>query len=511
VTAAGRLSGADRVSGALAFDIGRLDPFEAASAGSLAVLGHVHETLMHRDLADGELRCGLLAAPPRPVGHQAYELVLRPRLRFADGSPLGAADVAASLRHYLTLARRPENVVAAHLGAIGSVETTSGPGTVVISTSLRGPALAQRLGMVRVVPRAHAEDGSGSVGAGPYQLAVDERPHRVLLRASAAYRGPRAARCEEVELVAELDARRRVDALCRGRCHVIEDSPPGFTAAGQLRSASVRGNNMTWLAFNCSAPPFDRTAIRRAVGHAVDRAEIAERCLGGTLRPADSLLPAWHPDHRPTPETPAHDARKARARLAAAGLAGSRCRLFVSSVSWARAQAGVVAEQLARVGLEAVVTIGNTSEFFAREAPAGDFELALCTGDPSVYGTSGAFLLSWYLAGSWPRRYLHWHDPAQAECERLLREAEEAGGAGPCAARLARVQQLAGQHVPILPLGHRRQPTAWTARLRHFRPQLTTGLDLAGTSLAADDPAPAPAAPIPGRRAGDAHSLKGEH
>jgi peptide/nickel transport system substrate-binding protein len=511
VTAAGRASRAGRVSGALAFDIGQLDPFEAASAGSLAVLGHVHESLMHRDLADGELRCGLLAAPPRKVGHQAFELVLCRGLRFGDGSSLGAADVAASLRRYLALARRSENVVATHLGAIGSVETASPPGTLVISTLLPGAALAQRLSMVRVVPRAHAEDGSGRVGAGPYQLAVDERPHRVLLRASAAYRGPRAARCEEVELVAELDAGRRVAALRRGRCHVIEDSPPGFTAVGDLRAASVQSNNMAWLAFNCSAPPFDRTGIRRAVGYALDRAEIAERCLGGNLWPADSLLAAWHPDHHPTPETPAHDERKARAALAAAGLAGFRCRLFVSSVSWARAQAGVVAEQLARAGLEVVITIGNTSEFFARDAPAGDFELALCTGDPSVYGTSGAFLLGWYLAGSWPRRYLHWDGPVQAECERLLREAENSGEAGPRGARLARVQRLAGQHVPILPLGHRCQPTAWAARLRHFRPQLTTGLDLAGTGLAADDPGPSPVAWIPGRRDANTRSLKGEH
>jgi ABC-type transport system substrate-binding protein len=78
-----------------------IDPARAILPADLAAVRAIHATLLEVD-ASGALRPALLAALPEvdPTG-RIVRLRLRPGLRFHDGSPITAADVAASLSRLL--------------------------------------------------------------------------------------------------------------------------------------------------------------------------------------------------------------------------------------------------------------------------------------------------------------------------------------------------------------------------------------------------------------------------
>jgi len=76
------------------------------------------------------------------------------------------------------------------------------------------------------------------------------------------------------------------------------------------------------LHLNLSSPPLDQLGVRKAVAHAVNRAEIVLFKGASSSRPADSVIPQGYLGHtRDVPLLP-HDPEKARALLTAAGFGG---------------------------------------------------------------------------------------------------------------------------------------------------------------------------------------------
>jgi peptide/nickel transport system substrate-binding protein len=480
----------DVIRAALAFDIGSLNPFEAASAGSLAVLRYVHEPLMRRDLGSGVLSCGLLSRLPRQLGNASYELTLRAGLRFHDGSPLTATDVAASLRTYLNGTTSKARVLGDPLSFIEAAQATNDL-CVRVDTKGQAPLLAERLALVHVLPGGRppvpSATSAKNLGTGPFRMHDIDNPAVARLERFDGYLGDWPGRSRYVELHAVIDPKARAEGLLRGRFHAIEDADPALLedggTGGLVEFAAVPGQNMTWLMFNCAKPPFNDVRVRRAVAHAVDRDAIARRVHHGNLLPADSLLAASHPDHVASARSPHYDPRLARALLEGAGAAGSHCDVFVSNASWVAAQLPIIADQLRRVGLVPTCRVGPTTSFFDEDAPRGEFQMAICSGDPTLFGTDGGFLLGWYLSGRWPRSYLHWNDEVLNRVEHELSAA--AGAETPSTRReaLGAAQRLTAEHCPILAIGHRAQPTAWSKRLRRFTPSMTTGIDVIDAEL----------------------------
>jgi ABC-type transport system substrate-binding protein len=101
------------------------DPALATWPQDLALARALHATPLTLDAA-GRLAPGLLAEVPAPqAGARSFQLTLREGLRFADGSPLTARDLAASLARLLRPeVRSPHGWVALAIG--GAEEVAEG-------------------------------------------------------------------------------------------------------------------------------------------------------------------------------------------------------------------------------------------------------------------------------------------------------------------------------------------------------------------------------------------------
>ena len=155
-----------------------LDPHHEGSTPNINALAHLYDCLVEEE-APGVLRPGL-ALSWRVVGPEAWEFVLREGVRFHDGTPFVAEDVAFTVERVRGMSATP-NPLTPFVRSIRAVEIVE-PGRVRITTDGPNPFLPRDLAYVRMLsrrihaaaePRVFAE-GRADIGTGPYRLIRSE-------------------------------------------------------------------------------------------------------------------------------------------------------------------------------------------------------------------------------------------------------------------------------------------------------------------------------------------------
>jgi len=320
-----------RYGGALAAAVVRgaidPDPAQADSVAELFLAALLHQPLLRR-APDGALVPVLLAELPRSAdGGSTFHLRLREGLRFHDGSPIRAADVAASLRR---LAGGPWAALAL------PVRTIEVLGDRELRVALAFPcprwpeALAEPAAAV-------VQQGASLRGAGPFQLRARGATH-IELRPFAGHAGGRPfLDALTIRLVADRGAAARLAAAGEVAFG------PGGTAQAPLA---------TWLvaAPGVALPP-------------VDPGDLA-RFLPASARRMEGLLP---PPHRTVPPAPGEPGAPGGAPLEL---------LFDPAVEGHQQVAERIQLRLHDRGV-AVRLVSLAAEELRRRARGGDYRLAL--------------------------------------------------------------------------------------------------------------------------------------
>jgi peptide/nickel transport system substrate-binding protein len=259
------------------------DPALATQAQDLALARALHATPLTLG-ADGRLAPGLLLEVPAPQpGGRAFRLALREGLRFADGSPLGAADLAASLaRLLLPQVGSPhawlalpivgaEAVLEGRATALSGVQVLSDR-ELVITLAFPFPAYAAALA---ALPAAVVS--SGGAGAGPFRPEGRDR----LVASATHWRGRPFA---DALVLSAPDPRATSRGLEAGAIDLSLRPEPGAGAVPlpllTVALAAVNGRRLG----EGAAP------VRRALA-GIDRADLARRFLRAPAEPLESLLP----------------------------------------------------------------------------------------------------------------------------------------------------------------------------------------------------------------------------
>jgi len=221
-----------------------------------------------------------------------WSFTLREGVRFHDGSPLTALDVAVSYERQL----RPEAPAAGRAwsallrGIPGVVKEVRAPNTRTVEfvliqpyaallTVLAHPALA-------VAKYSTAADGSGRfIGSGPYRI-VDASIGRLALEAAPGYWGgaPRAERIVFLDVSADDQAESELDA--RSLDIWLPTTPPRRSQW----AVSAPGLRIGYLAFQTEKDPFARKSLRKAIAAALDPAVLTVT-LNKAAVPLQSFLP----------------------------------------------------------------------------------------------------------------------------------------------------------------------------------------------------------------------------
>ncbi len=325
----------------LAADVTSADPHFHNTSSNNAASRHVFETLIRQD-ARQRLVPGL-ALEWRATDATSWEITLRPGVRFHDGTPLTAEDVAASLRRAGSVQGSPSSF-ALYTRAIAAVEA-AGPLLLRITTRAPHPLLPNDLSLVPIIAARHGaapteafDRGAAAIGTGPYRFAAFTAGQRFVVERNPAH-------WEGAQPWARVDQRvlrqgaARAAALLAGDVDAIEAPPPEaldrLAGPGGLLLSRTASNKVVFLFPDVgrdptpfvtdaagrpiSPNPLRDPRVREAISLAIDRAAIAERVLNGEGLPAGQVVPEGmfgaDPALRPDP----HDPARARRLLAEAG------------------------------------------------------------------------------------------------------------------------------------------------------------------------------------------------
>jgi peptide/nickel transport system substrate-binding protein len=492
-------------------------PYEFKSLNTLANDGFLGATLnalvydyLLRTGPDGRLVPDLASAVPTranggisPDG-RTLTYHLRSGVRWQDGEPLTASDVAFTFRAIMN----PNNRVGSRdpysrLLSVRALDTTT------VAVRLRAPDAALA-GMFftddsncAILPEhllgrePELNDvpfDAKPVGTGPYRVVSWDRGSMLRLAANPAYFGGKPA-IGTLELHFVPDSTVVLAQLQTGELDAVLAGDMALVQQYARLPAHIVSNvpyvGATFAAFNLERPLVGDVRVRRAIASAIDREALAQKVYHGAARAGDASRGIFSYDDDPNAPWPRFDPHAAAAELEAAGWhlapdgfrhrAGATLALqtiFSNASTADRIKAVLVQRELASVGVQANLQAIGLTQFWLHAADGG--QLALGKFDLALSGYSSDVDpdVSWLLAcreraprGFNESRYCN--PQVDAALARASRALDPAGRR----AALWRVQELVATDVPFLPLLQYREIDVMPRDLRGFTPNGTLPFD----------------------------------
>jgi ABC-type transport system substrate-binding protein len=321
---------------------------------------------------------------------KTYTFTLRPSYRFADGSPVTAANFVYAINRTLQPRMSSpattfiEDLAGAKAVLDGKATKASGLKAIGkyklrVTLTRVAPDFLARITMpffsaiktdVPVNPDGVPASAGKSIACGPYYVSTWDQGRDATLKRNPFYRGPRPHNPDQISysLGVSLEATRlRVEANETD----VGAFPPN--AAAELRdkygvnkrhtgtspSFFVRPNPVYWyLNMNMEQPLFkNNLPLRQAVNYAIDRPQMVRQhgALGGVR--TDQLIPVGLPGFKDWNLYPLKGSNYAKAgQLARGHTRGGKCEFWTFNSSFGPTVAQVVQFNLSRIGLNCNIT-----------------------------------------------------------------------------------------------------------------------------------------------------------
>lgn len=294
-----------------------LDPGNAYEYLSINILQNMEGTLLSNKPNSADLQPELAAAMPvvSPDG-LTYTYILKPGLKYADGTALKASD-------FLWALERNSGKVAGAEGGPGfliydspgvdiknsTAEDTTG--TLVIKLNQPGVFFNQLVVFPNFAPlpkdkytTAAWREPTGTtanlpVSSGPYMMTEYRQGESLVLKPNPNYVGPRMPTAGQITVKIFSTSANLKSALENGEVDVAFRSftPDQWTtvkgAGGNIKTMDLPGPSpLRFLAMNVAktGSGMENQKVRQAIAYIVDRADLNTRVFSGTVNPAYSIV-----------------------------------------------------------------------------------------------------------------------------------------------------------------------------------------------------------------------------
>jgi len=291
-----------------------LDPLFGRTNNNYSTSGCMFERLVQDDAAN-QIKPGL-AVTWRVVNPTTWEIKLREKVKFHDGTDFSADDVVFSLER----ARDVPNSPASFSSAVAGITEIKALSSLVvqIKTAQPLPQLMEQIGRAFIMSRKSASGlttadfnaGKGLAGTGPYHFVEWLAGQRLVLKRFGAYWGPKPDFENVTVRFIPKDAARAA-ALLAGDVDMIDlvspDNVKQLRASPKVKVYSIASTRLIYLALDsdrdrspfvtdASGKPTDKNPlkdarVRRAISLMIDRKAIVDRLLEGSGEPAGQMVP----------------------------------------------------------------------------------------------------------------------------------------------------------------------------------------------------------------------------
>jgi peptide/nickel transport system substrate-binding protein len=281
-----------------------LDPAGSYDNGSLLLEDNIYQFLMN--VPAGE-------KAPKPDAAEScsftkpteYTCKMKSGLKFSNGDPLTANDVAFSFQRIVKI--NDPNGPASLLANMASVKATDAS-TVVFT--LKNPndqtwpfVLGTSAGPIvdsKVFPADKLLPDAQVIGSGPYALSDYNKNQLVRLKANPNYSGDNKPKTENITLKYYTQSQNMKLDIQSGAIDIAWRTltPSDVDSLSKTNGVKVlegAGGELRYMVFNFKTMPGDndaqKRAIRRAIAYSIDRQAIADGVYKGTYQPAYSMIP----------------------------------------------------------------------------------------------------------------------------------------------------------------------------------------------------------------------------
>ncbi len=359
-----------------------LDPTGGAAAAiDEVVYANVFEGLT-RYAADGSIQPALASQWTISDDGLIYTFTLRENVKFHDGSTFDAEDVKFSLDR--ARAEDSTNAQKSLFAGITDVEVLA-PLTVQVTLSDPNGSFTTNLAWgdaVIVAPESASNNATNPIGTGPFRFERWVQGDKISLIRNPDYWGtPVALEGAEFKFISDPNA-----AFAAMMAEDIDAFPnyPAPETLAQFRDNSrfkvVVGSTEgeTILSTNNESGPLKDLRVRKAIAHAINRAEIIDGAMFGFGTPIGTHFAPHHPDYLDLTDNSAPDPDLSRQLLAQSGWNdGLKLRLMLPPPTYARRGGEIIAAQLRQVGIETEIINLEWAQWLEQVFRNKDYDLTI--------------------------------------------------------------------------------------------------------------------------------------
>lgn len=321
-----------------------------------------------------------------------WEFTLRRGVKYHNGTPFTAADVAATYNRVPNVPNSP-NPFTTFTKSIDRVEIVNDH-LIRFHTKVPNPTLPGDLSRVFIIPAALANastadfnSGAACIGTGPYKVTEWVNGDRLLLDANPGYWGGKPAWGKVVEKIIKSDPS-RIANLLAGQVDAIDEVPPGdiprFREDARFALYSGPSSVVHYIALDSDRDdspfvgpkdgqpplkgnPLKDKRVRRALSLAINRDLIASRLMDGSVTPASQFMPSSFEGTSQTLKPHPFDLDQAKKLLAEAGYAdGFKLTLHSTGDRYPKDRdiAQAIGQTWTRIGLQVAIEAVPGTVFF---------------------------------------------------------------------------------------------------------------------------------------------------
>jgi peptide/nickel transport system substrate-binding protein len=478
-----------------------LDLRVGTDAQSERVGGQIFDALVKKD-EHYDLRPWLATNWEQPDA-LTWVFHLRDGVRFHDGRPLEAEDVAYTIRSLIDGA--VGNLVTAKSGNFAAVNKAEARDRLTVVVRMKRPDAGLLFnmsdGLFGVVPRGSGKDfGLHPVGSGPFRFVSAVQDKEVIVERNHDYWADGvdalpavaagAQRIERIRFTVVPDTITSALELKKGSADLASnvvtlDMIHTLEAEPNLKVESGGGSPVVYVTFNVTDRLLKDKRVRQAVACAIDRQAIVDAIWRRQARLANTLLPMGHwagatnDELAQGPSYP-HDVARAQRLLEEAGFPagrdGVRMRLTMktSTDETTRLMAAVLQQQLRAAGIALEIRSAEFGTFYA-DVTKGAFQIYALrwigsNEDPDIFHYA-------YGSDRMPPKGANRGRYSNPRVDALLAEASASSDRAVRKKDYVEVQRILAEELPGIPLWYPNNELVHTRRIVNVRPRASGTFD----------------------------------
>lgn len=408
---------------------------------------------------------------------KVYTFLLRPGLRFSDGSPVTPDDIHFTFKQYQAETSPFKAALKSIKKVIANYRNEEEKKQIQVQFYLdnfTAPLLSD-LYPIKILPKKlvtqHGKDFNKIlVGSGSFKL-VKQTASEIVLDAikDHPWETPKIDRVT-FKIIRDdntLYLKTLKGAIDLSQAQIPLNKVKSLESKSDFKVHKSSGLSMTYLIFNLKDDALKKLSTRQAFAHAINRQEIIDYKFDGLASPATSILPPESSFHPKSLSTPEFSIDKAQELVKKYQLTGQPFILKTSNSPETVETAKVIANQLRKAGLEVKVQSFEWGTYY-KDVKSGNFQIALMrwvgTLDPDIYRT--AFHSSQFPPG---RNRGYYKNP---QVDQMLEEGVSIEDLAKRIKHYEKVQKIIMQDLPTLPLWYRTQVSVTHQRVQNYDPHI---------------------------------------